>query len=175
MMFKTFYLSPVGNLTLISDGEYLTNIIFKNDKYFQNIEKEAILNDDLDIFKQTKLWLNQYFNGQKPNIDDLKIKLEGTPFQIKVWNILKTIPYGKTVTYGEIAKQISFKMSSRAVGRANNRNPIPIIIPCHRVVGVNNNLIGYSGGINVKINLLKLEGIDISKYKYPKGENYAKM
>lgn len=168
MMFKTFYASPVGNLTLISDGEYLTNIILEKDKHFQNIKRKAILNDDLDIFKQTKLWLSQYFHGLKPNIYNLKIKLEGTPFQIKVWNILKNIPYGKTVTYGDIAKKINSKMSSRAVGRANSHNPIPIIIPCHRVVGVSNNLIGYSGGIDVKIKLLKLENIDITQYKIPR-------
>ena len=170
MKYKTNYSSVIGNLTLISDGEYLTHIVLEKESYYQNITKEAKTNDDLGIFKQTKTWLNKYFNGEKPNIDDLKLKLEGTPFQINVWNILKTIPYGKTITYGNIAKKISSKMSARAVGGAIGHNPIPIIIPCHRVIGANNNLTGYTGGIDVKIKLLKLEGIDITKYKIPKGE-----
>ena len=170
MIYKTIYPSVIGDLTLISDGEYLTHIILEKEKYYQDIKYKAQTNDNLEIFRQTKIWLDKYFNNEKPNIDNLKLKLEGTPFQIKVWNILKTIPYGKVVTYGEIAKKINSKMSARAVGSANGHNPIPIIIPCHRVVGVNNNLNGYSGGIDVKIKLLKLEGIDITKYKILKGE-----
>lgn len=170
MKYKANYPSPIGNLTLISDGTNLTHVILEKESYYQNIKKEAKTNDNLEIFKQTKIWLDKYFNKEKPNIDDLKLKLEGTPFQIKVWNILKTIPYGKTITYGNIAKKINSKTSARAVGGAIGHNPIPIIIPCHRVIGANNNLTGYTGGIDVKIKLLKLEGIDITKYKIPKGE-----
>lgn len=170
MKYKTTYKSVIGNLTLISDGTNLTHVILEKESYYQNIKKEAKTNDNLEIFKQTKIWLDKYFNKKKPNIDNLKLKLEGTPFQIKVWNILKTIPYGKTITYGNIAKKINSKTSARAVGGAIGHNPIPIIIPCHRVIGANNNLTGYTGGIDVKIKLLKLEGIDITKYKIPKGE-----
>ena len=175
MKYKTNYSSVIGNLTLISDGEYLTHIVLEKESYYQNITKEAKTNDDLGIFKQTKTWLNKYFNGEKPNIDNLKLKLEGTPFQINVWNILKTISYGQTVTYGFVAQKINSKTSARAVGGAIGHNPIPIIIPCHRVVGTNNNLTGFTGGIDVKIKLLKLEGLDITKYKIPKGDKYAKM
>ncbi|CCY46883.1 methylated-DNA/protein-cysteine methyltransferase [Firmicutes bacterium CAG:822] len=170
MKYKTTYKSVIGNLTLISDGTNLTHVILEKESYYQNIKKEAKTNDNLEIFKQTKIWLDKYFNKKKPNIDNLKLKLEGTPFQIKVWNILKTIPYGKTITYGNIAKKINSKTSARAVGGAIGHNPIPIVIPCHRVIGANNNLTGYTGGIDVKIKLLKLEGIDITKYKIPKGE-----
>lgn len=170
MKYKANYPSPIGNLTLISDGTNLTHVILEKESYYQNIKKEAKTNDNLEIFKQTKIWLDKYFNKKKPNIDNLKLKLEGTPFQIKVWNILKTIPYGKTITYGNIAKKINSKTSARAVGGAIGHNPIPIVIPCHRVIGANNNLTGYTGGIDVKIKLLKLEGIDITKYKIPKGE-----
>lgn len=174
MKYKTNYSSPIGNLTLISDGEYLTNIIFEHDKFYEHIKKEAIKKDNLNIFKQTKTWLDKYFNGENPNINILELKPSGTPFQKKVWDILKTIPYGKTITYKEIAKQISTTMSARAVGSANSHNPIPIIIPCHRVVGASHNLTGYSGGIDIKIKLLKLEGRDITKYKCPKGEKACK-
>lgn len=170
MKYKTTYKSVIGNLTLISDGTNLTHIILEKESYYQNIKKEAKTNDNLEIFKQTKIWLDKYFNKKKPNIDDLKLKLEGTPFQIKVWNALKTISYGQTVTYGFVAQKINSKTSARAVGGAIGHNPIPIIIPCHRVIGANNNLTGYTGGIDVKIKLLKLEGIDITKYKIPKGE-----
>lgn len=175
MKYKANYPSPIGNLTLISDGTNLTHIILEKESYYQNIKKEAKTNDNLEIFKQTKIWLDKYFNKEKPNIDDLKLKLEGTPFQIKVWNALKTISYGQTVTYGFVAQKINSKTSARAVGGAIGHNPIPIIIPCHRVVGTNNNLTGFTGGIDVKIKLLKLEGLDITKYKIPKGEKYAKM
>ena len=175
MKYKANYPSPIGNLTLISDGTNLTHVILEKESYYQNIKKEAKTNDNLEIFKQTKIWLDKYFNKEKPNIDDLKLKLEGTPFQIKVWNALKTISYGQTVTYGFVAQKINSKTSARAVGGAIGHNPIPIIIPCHRVVGTNNNLTGFTGGIDVKIKLLKLEEIDITKYKIPKGEKYAKM
>ena len=175
MKYKANYPSPIGNLTLISDGTNLTHVILEKESYYQNIKKEAKTNDNLEIFKQTKIWLDKYFNKEKPNIDDLKLKLEGTLFQIKVWNALKTISYGQTVTYGFVAQKINSKTSARAVGGAIGHNPIPIIIPCHRVVGTNNNLTGFTGGIDVKIKLLKLEGLDITKYKIPKGEKYAKM
>ena len=175
MKYKANYPSPIGNLTLISDGTNLTHVILEKESYYQNIKKEAKTNDNLEIFKQTKIWLDKYFNKEKPNIDNLKLKLEGTPFQIKIWNALKTISYGQTVTYGFVAQKINSKTSARAVGGAIGHNPIPIIIPCHRVVGTNNNLTGFTGGIDVKIKLLKLEGLDITKYKIPKGEKYAKM
>ena len=175
MKYKANYPSPIGNLTLISDRTNLTHIILEKESYYQNIKKEAKTNDNLEIFKQTKIWLDKYFNKEKPNIDDLKLKLEGTPFQIKVWNALKTISYGQTVTYGFVAQKINSKTSARAVGGAIGHNPIPIVIPCHRVVGTDNNLTGFTGGIDVKIKLLKLEGLDITKYKIPKGEKYAKM
>lgn len=168
MKYKTNYKSVVGTLTLISDGQNLTHIIFEKEPYYQSVKKEAQINNDLKIFKQTKNWLDKYFNKENPSISELPLDLQGTKFQIKVWNILKTIPYGQTITYGKIAKKINPNMSSRAVGRANAYNPIPIIIPCHRVVGTNNNLTGYSGGLDIKIKLLQLENIDITKYKLPK-------
>ena len=175
MKYKTNYKSVVGTLTLISDGQSLTHIIFEKEPYYQSVKKEAQINNDLKIFKQTKNWLDKYFNKENPSISELPLDLQGTKFQIKVWNALKTISYGQTVTYGFVAQKINSKTSARAVGGAIGHNPIPIVIPCHRVVGANNNLTGFTGGIDVKIKLLKLEGLDITKYKIPKGEKYAKM
>ena len=174
MLYKSYYKSPLGMLTLISDKDTLNYILFENDRFYENLKAKAI-EKDLKIFTQTKLWLDKYFKGQNPNINELNINPKGTIFQIKVWNILKKVPYGQTVTYGFVAKKINSKTSARAVGGAIGHNPIPIIIPCHRVVGTNNNLTGFTGGIDVKIKLLKLEGLDITKYKIPKGEKYAKM
>lgn len=158
MLYKSIYKSPLGLLTLISDKDTLNYILFENDRFYENLKAKAI-EKDLKIFTQTKLWLDKYFKGQNPNINELNINPKGTIFQIKVWNILKTIPYGKTITYKEIAKKINKPKSYRAVGSAIGHNPIPIIIPCHRVIGANNKLTGYSGGIENKIKLLKLEGV----------------
>ena len=158
MLYKSIYKSPLGMLTLISDKDTLNYILFENDRFYENLKAKAI-EKDLKIFTQTKLWLDKYFKGQNPNINELNINPKGTIFQIKVWNILKTIPYGKTITYKEIAKKLNKPKSYRAVGSAIGHNPIPIIIPCHRVIGANNKLTGYSGGIENKIKLLKLEGV----------------
>lgn len=158
MLYKSIYKSPLGMLTLISDKDTLNYILFENDRFYENLKAKAI-EKDLKIFTQTKLWLDKYFKGQNPNINELNINPKGTIFQKEIWNILKTIPYGKTITYKEIAKKLNKPKSYRAVGSAIGHNPIPIIIPCHRVIGANNKLTGYSGGIENKIKLLKLEGV----------------
>lgn len=158
MLYKSIYKSPLGMLTLISDKDTLNYILFENDRFYENLKAKAI-EKDLKIFTQTKLWLDKYFKGQNPNINELNINPKGTIFQKEIWNILKTIPYGKTITYKEIAKKLNKPKSYRAVGHAVGHNPIPIIIPCHRVIGANNKLTGYSGGIENKIKLLKLEGV----------------
>lgn len=151
MQYKTYYKSPLGKLTLISDEKYLTHILFENDRFYSNLD--GTLKDDLKIFKETKHWLDEYFKGKNPKMN-LKLKPDGTPFRKKVWNILLNIPYGKTITYSEIAKKTN--TSSRAIGGAVAHNPIPIIIPCHRVVGIKG-LTGYSGGMDKKIKLLEIE------------------
>lgn len=158
MLYKSYYKSPLGMLTLISDKDTLNYILFENDRFYENVKSKAI-EKDLKIITQTKIWLDQYFNGQNPNINELNINPKGTIFQIKVWNILKTIPYGKTITYKEIAEKLNKPKAYRAVGYAIGHNPIPIIIPCHRVIGTHNKLTGYSGKIENKIKLLKLEGV----------------
>ena len=162
--YKTNYSSPIGKILLIADeDENLISLSFECQKSLNNdIISKAAEKDNLEIFVAAKKWLDRYFNGENPAIDGIKLKLSGTDFQLSVWNILKKIPFGKTVTYGEIAKQIKNKsggkkMSAQAVGNAVSRNPILIIIPCHRIIGTNGNLVGYSGGIEVKRKLLEFE------------------
>lgn len=158
------YNSLAFDIILISDSKYLTNLFIKGQNYNVNLD-ECIKSECLDIFQRTKKWLDIYFSGKEPNIN-LDIKLEGTDFQKEVWEYLRMIPYGKTITYGEIAnlfakKKNIKKMSSRAVGFAVSKNPISIIIPCHRVIGKNGVLTGYNGGIDLKKNLLELEKINL--------------
>lgn len=167
-MFKSYYNSNLGKIIIVADSRYVYGLYFDNQKYLpENLEKLEI-NNNSPIIKQVKLWLEEYFNGKKPNLENLPIKLIGSEFKMLVWSVLKTIPYGKTITYGEIAKTLARKtnkekISARAVGNAVGHNPISIIIPCHRVIGANGKITGYAGGIDKKIALLKLEGINVDK------------
>lgn len=144
-----------------SDGEFLTGLWFANSKS-ANMHNGTFVEQDLEIFEQTSRWLSLYFRGEVPAFVP-KYKLEKiSNFQDDVLSIVKKIPYGTTLTYGEIARQIAEekhinKMSAQAVGGAVGKNPICLIIPCHRVVGANGKLVGYGGGIENKIALLKLE------------------
>lgn len=153
MFYKSNYDSPIGNLTLCSDGTNLIGVWFDVQKH----PEEMFENNDLKIFKDTKSWLNRYFSGGKPEISELKLAPIGNKFRQTIWTILCEIPYGKTTTYGEIAKRFGKPMSAQAVGGAIGHNPISIIIPCHRVIGKNGNLTGYAGGLDKKIKLLELE------------------
>jgi methylated-DNA-[protein]-cysteine S-methyltransferase len=173
MYYSTSYESPLGKITLASDGKNLIGLWLDGQKYHGNdILSQMIEKEDISIFDNTKIWLDSYFNGEKPNISDLSLAPIGTEFREKVWKILCEIPYGELLTYGDIANKIAREMnketmSSQAVGGAVGHNPISIIIPCHRVVGVNGSLTGYAGGINNKIKLLELEGVDMSKLFTP--------
>ena len=167
-MFKSYYNSNLGKIIIVADNRYIYGLYFDNQKYLpENLEKLEI-NNNSPIIKQVKLWLEEYFNAKKPNLENLPIKLIGSEFKMLVWSVLKTIPYGKTITYGEIAKTLARKtnkekISARAVGNAVGHNPISIIIPCHRVIGANGKITGYAGGIDKKTALLKLEGINVDK------------
>lgn len=155
MYYSTKYSSPIGQMLIISDGKVICGLYFFNQKNFPS-SMDYIENDDLTIFHDVKRWFNDYFNGLNPEIN-FKLKPKGSAFRLKVWKILSNIPYGETVTYGEIASEISPKMSPQAVGGAVSHNPIAVLIPCHRVVGANGKLIGYAAGLDKKIKLLKLE------------------
>ena len=160
MDFTRGYDSPLGPLTLVSNGTALTELRLDGSKNITETQKI------LPIFRETVRWLDIYFSGKEPDFTP-PLNMRTGPFRREVWEIMLTIPYGKTMTYGEIAKEIARrhgleKMSAQAVGGAVGHNAIPIIIPCHRVIGANGNLTGYGGGIERKIKLLALEGVDLS-------------
>lgn len=174
MVYLGAYSSPVGDIILGSDGENLIGLWFKDQKYFLgSIKEDTVQKDDLIIFDETRKWLDKYFNGEKPLISDLPISPSGSDFRKSVWKILCEIPYGKVITYNDIAKEIANQkgiehMSAQAVGGAVSHNPISIIIPCHRVVGSKGSLTGYAGGIDKKIKLLEHEKVDMSNLFIPK-------
>jgi methylated-DNA-[protein]-cysteine S-methyltransferase len=155
------YSSPIGKITITSDWENITGLWLEWQKYFPLFLGDYKEDKDLRIFKDTIKWLDCYFQGKKPNFD-IPTKAEWTPFRKEVWKILSEIPYGKTITYGDIAEKLAKKkwikkMSARGVGGAVGHNPISIIIPCHRVIWANGSLTGYAGWIDKKMKLLELE------------------
>lgn len=177
MTYKWAYKTPYGfdDIIMNSDGKYLTGLWFvgSKDESKHTIECEE---KELLIFKETRQWLDIYFSGKIPDFTP-KYKINNiTPFRQEVIDIMNTIAYGNTVTYSDISNIIAKKrgikkMSSQAVGNAVGYNPICIIIPCHRVVGMNGNLTGYGGGIKNKVSLLALEKNDMNKYFIPKKGN----
>ncbi|GHT12684.1 methylated-DNA--protein-cysteine methyltransferase [Bacteroidia bacterium] len=155
--------SPVGIFTVSSDGKNITGLWMEGQKYFARTLEKEICEKELPIFADVKKWLDIYFSGKEPDFMP-PVVFKGSPFQQSVWNNLLGIPYGKTTTYGEIAKKIELnndgkKTSARAVGGAVGHNPISILAPCHRVIGKNGSLTGYAGGMDIKKKLLQLEGI----------------
>ena len=149
------YDSPIGKILLCSDGEYLTAVVFDGQKYGdRHIPKDAVAGT-CSVLEETKLWLAEYFRGNIPK-EHPPLKPAGTDFQKRVWKALLDIPYGKTITYGELAKALGCK-SAQAVGGAVGKNPISILIPCHRVVGADGSLTGYAGGVDKKQYLLNWE------------------
>ena len=171
MLYYKKVASPLGEITLRSDGEALTGLWFADDKHYgaKDIDGEVLA--DLDVFMQAEAWLAEYFAGREPKVS-VPLKLQGSEFQIQVWRLLLDIPYGRLVTYGDIAKKIAAqkgvaRMSAQAVGGAVGHNPLCIIVPCHRVVGANGSLTGYGGGMWRKVRLLELEKVDMSKLTVP--------
>ncbi|MBQ5330534.1 MAG: methylated-DNA--[protein]-cysteine S-methyltransferase [Oscillospiraceae bacterium] len=161
MVYTYRYASPLGGITLAGNGESLTGLWFDGQKHFPHKFISESTKAELPIFTQTVNWLDIYFSGRNPDFTP-QISLNTTPFRKAIYDILLTIPYGHTMTYGEIANIIAKqngveRMSAQAVGGAVGHNPISIIIPCHRVFGADGSLTGYAGGIDKKIELLKLE------------------
>ena len=145
-----YYDTDIGKIGIAEDDGFITHVMFGNEKLHDIPVRETPLIEE--AYKQ----IEEYLKGERCSFD-LPICPSGTKFQHEVWNALKEIPYGKTVSYKDIALAVGNEKASRAVGMANNRNPISIIIPCHRVIGKNGNLVGYGGGIEIKEYLLKLE------------------
>ena len=155
------YSSPLGGITLASDGEALTGLWFDGQKYFGSTLSADHEEKDLPVFETAERWLDLYFGGIVPDFMP-PVTMRGSAFRRAVWEILLTIPYGQTMTYGEIAARIAeqkglARMSAQAVGGAVGHNPISLIIPCHRVVGADGSLTGYAGGIDRKAKLLEME------------------
>lgn len=156
MTYRGTYRSPLGIITLASDGDSLTGLWFEGQRYYPDDLAGESEEADLPVFRQVKAWLDVYFSGRDPGPVP-PVRPAGTDFQREVWAILAAIPYGQTRTYGEIARELG-RTSPRAVGSAVGRNPISILVPCHRVVGANGSLTGYAGGMERKTALLELEG-----------------
>lgn len=171
MKYIHHYNSPLGNITLASNGDALTGLWFDGQKYFGAKLSQDHIQKNLPIFEQSEQWLDIYFSGKTPDFTP-PLLMETTPFRKVVWEIMLTIPYGQTMTYGEIADKVArqkglSKMSAQAVGGAVGHNSISLIIPCHRVVGTNGSLTGYAGGIDKKIQLLTMEKADMSAFFIP--------
>lgn len=156
MEYRTVYPSPLGPLTLASDGCALTGLWQAGQKHFGGGALQWEEREDMPVFDAARLWLDDYFAGDEPDPEDLPLAPSGTDFQQAVWQQLLQIPYGETVTYGDLAARIGCQ-SARAVGGAVGRNPISIIIPCHRVLGADGSLTGYAGGTECKRWLLAHE------------------
>ena len=171
MIFITHYNSPLGKILLSATETHLTGLWFEGIKQLEILECADLVEIDLAASKlktcenkilfDTKIWLDEYFAGKK-SVINIPMDFHGTEFPKEVWNILCRIPYGKTLTYGEIAKEMAKKhginkMSAQAVGNAVGKNPISIICPCHRVVGSDGSMTGYGWGIDLKVKLLELE------------------
>ncbi len=171
-MYTFHYEAFLGGITVAGNGKQLTGLWFDGQKHFGSTLKEPCEKQDLPVFEQTKHWLDIYFSGKEPDFTP-PIFLDTTPFRKEVCELMLSIPYGKTITYEEIAIRIAQKrgiekMSAQAVGGAVGHNPVSLIVPCHRVVGKNGSLTGYAGTVDRKYQLLKLENADMSSLFIPK-------
>lgn len=172
MRYTDYYESPLGRILLAADEGGLTGVWFEGQKYYARGLDPESREMPLPVFDQAKDWLDLYFSGKEPDFMP-PVHMTGTDFQVRVWTALREIPYGKTVTYGDIAKKIAemegrSHMSAQAVGSAVGQNRISILIPCHRVVGSDGSLTGYAGGLERKAALLALEETDMGKFYIPK-------
>ena len=171
MIFTQHYNSPVGGLLLAADNSGLIGLWLDGEKYFADSLPESHDERETTILCDAKRWLDVYFSGNEPDFMP-PLHPAGSAFRQKVWMLLLQIPYGQTVTYGELTRQLAEKqglahMSAQAVGGAVGHNKISVIIPCHRVVGKNGSLTGYAGGIDKKLKLLELEQADMRGFFVP--------
>ena len=157
MQYISHYRSPIGNILLAADEIGLTGLWFEGQKYFALYLDKEHEEKEVALFEKVKQWLDIYFSGKEPDFT-VPLHFTGTDFQNEVWEILCTIPYGHTLP----------RMSAQAVGGAVGHNEISIIVPCHRVVGTNGSLTGYAGGIEKKVELLKLENVDVKQFSIPR-------
>lgn len=169
----TYRYDALGELTIASDGDAIVGLWMEGQKYFgSGLPQPFERRDDLAVLQLACGWLDRYFAGEQPDPLELPLAPRGTAFQRRVWAILAQIPYGSLRTYADIAEQIACEdgrhCGARAVGTANGKNPISIILPCHRVVGSDGSLTGYAGGIERKLWLLRHERVDVGELTIPK-------
>lgn len=166
--------SPLGDILLTSDENNLIGLWIDRQIYIgSSIPRDMTEGYDIPILKESMAWLDDYFAGRRPDASRLSLAPIGGEFRQQVWKILMEIPYGELTTYGKVAKEVAKRMgkermSAQAVGGAVGHNPISIIIPCHRVIGSNNSLTGYGGGLDMKVKLLEHEGVDMTGLFMPK-------
>ncbi len=156
MLFYNHILSPIGRLTVVADNAALVAVLWPNERPFRIKLDELQEAPRHPVLCEAARQLGEYLSGSRTTFD-LPLRLEGTVFQKQVWQELQRIPYGCTRSYGELARAIGRGSASRAVGLANSRNPLSIIVPCHRVIGASGNLTGFAGGLETKAKLLELE------------------
>lgn len=171
MQYIAKYQSPVGEILLAADENGLTGLWFDGGKFYADGLDPEHEEKEQPVFETVRKWLDIYFSGKEPDFMP-PIHMIGSPFRLSVWELLRQIPYGETVTYGELAKTVArqrgiSRMSAQAIGGAVGHNPISIIIPCHRVIGSNGSLTGYAGGMDKKVWFLTLEGVDMAKLFVP--------
>lgn len=172
MTYTSRYASPLGDIILACDEDALIGLWFNGQKYCGSTLPAGTQEQERPLLREVKEWLDIYFSGRQPDFLP-PLRYDATPFRKAVCDIMRTIPYGQTMTYGEIAARMARqrgleKMSAQAVGGAVGRNPISLMIPCHRVVGTNGSLTGYAGGIRRKVKLLELEHADMTGLFVPK-------
>ena len=172
MTYTMHYDSPLGKILLAADEEGLTGLWFETQKYFAAKLPPEHEEGTTPVLGDACRWLDVYFSGREPDFTP-KLHLIGSDFRQAVWALLLQIPYGQTTTYGALAKQLAEinggkRVSAQAVGGAVGHNPVSIIVPCHRVVGSDGSLTGYAGGLERKVQLLRLEGVDMSRLYVPK-------
>ena len=171
MQYTTTYQSPLGEILLAADEIGLTGLWFEGEKFYAEGLDPVNEEKDSPVFDDVKRWLDNYFSGQEPDFIP-PLHMFGSDFRQCVWTILREIPYGETTTYGALARRIAAergleRISAQAVGGAVGHNEISIIVPCHRVVGADGSLTGYAGGIQRKVELLTLEGVDMETFYIP--------
>lgn len=171
--YKINYRSPLGQMLLAGEEHTLTGLWFEGQKYFARGLSNEAKTGETPALQQTEIWLDRYFSDERPAVSELPLAPAGSEFQRAVWQLLCEIPYGEVTTYSTLGRQVAARlgrdhMSAQAVGGAVGHNPISIVIPCHRVVGADGSLTGYAGGLQKKVALLTLEGVNMNSLYHPK-------
>lgn len=164
MEYYDYYDSPLGQILLVASDQAVTGLHFVGEKYYPGVADGWQREPSAKMLVRVRKQLDEYFAGERKTFD-LPVEPAGTTFQREVWRALQKIPYGTTLNYGALAKRIGQPTASRAVGAANGRNPISIVIPCHRVIGANGDLTGYAGGMERKAALLRLEAAGANEFQ----------